>query len=68
MIGCSPWTTPPIWRRTAANSARGVLSIAEGDQHSNEKPEDYQMRFAEELQRIAETRLIFCLAAEPGAF
>jgi hypothetical protein len=34
----------------------------------NEQFQDYRLSFAEELPRTAETRLIFRLAAKPGAF
>ena len=44
------------------------MSIAEGDQLANERSQDYRLRFAVALPRTAETRLIFRLAAKPGAF
>jgi hypothetical protein len=44
------------------------MSIAQGDQLANEQSQDYRLRFAEALPRTAETRLIFRLAAKPGAF
>src|SRR5271157_2350686 len=42
------------------------MSIAEGIQLANERPQDYRLRFAVALSRTAETRLIFRLAAKPA--
>jgi hypothetical protein len=44
------------------------MSIAKGDQLADEQFQDYRLSFAEALPRNAETRLIFRLAAKPGAF
>jgi hypothetical protein len=44
------------------------VSIAEGDQLANERPQNYRLRLTEVLAWTTGTWLIFRLAAKPGAF